>query len=554
MLAISIILPITLLQAAAKEDISVPPGEEKQTSTEENLRTAPLNAKILISPVLKRGEDVLIHVVNSADLPLADVSVSVNGKTLSASDKGELPAKIPDFGLFSLSLFNDQKKTFAQVRYERSTSGFLTVPHFVKLSNLLWTEEKPKQPYPQILYSPATIQPGSLFLILGNNFSCPGKESNVFIDGIKQALIAQSQLAIIARANADLSIGPLQQVRVSTGDLSSNAAEIDVCQSFTTLPKNESKPDDEYESSPEAIRVGIKGSNLPVLLQVTNQSSDDVTLWLPDQQPMGKSALFVSSGGDDNGVNLSLKRKSNSIVKLEINCQPDLPWEEPTQASNEAQKAAEYSLVRGQIMRLARRLTAVQLAITQDKAKLESTAKKAASENQETSELTARLNALQLRESRLAHMLDGRRIIYASMGASADDYRQALDDAANGALLRLETAVKPVLIEKSLQIPFSAPENPKSIDSRASINPLRWPEPVIRLLPPLEAKPVSASATIAPSGSKNVAKQTKNSDQSAAKKSDSHKKDDAAAEKSKDKEKSAVKSKSKHRSKRRRHK
>ncbi|MBY0357744.1 MAG: hypothetical protein K2W82_07065 [Candidatus Obscuribacterales bacterium] len=304
------------------------------------------NLNVIGCPILKRGENALFRVYDSQN-PARTFTVSANGKIIAPQANGKIWLPVPEYGLLSFSIADKEKK-LSQISYGRTTCGFLACETLAQTANKLAPGEN-KLKTAQIIFAPAVIEPGKLFLLFGNNLFTPGQEPTVLINNSSAEIVAASQLGIVARA--PLSLMPANKQTLSFNKTGSETKQVllDIAGITTVLPKLEKQLDDTYESSPEKFRITIEGTNLPCLVHIKNKSSDEVSLWNSQQQPLPRDTFLVSNGGPANGLNLFLKRKAKSKVEFTFALEADPWWTENNLNEDSSQQAYRLDLLKQQI-------------------------------------------------------------------------------------------------------------------------------------------------------------------------------------------------------------
>ena len=440
------------------------PKNSKFLAAQNSQAALSVPAKIMVVPFFSAGQSVTLTVIDLAGNPSSGAAVFVNDDLRTTDANGAVTFTAPDSDNLELSLQSEDHLRVDRRKFRRMAEGIFAESEIVaEEAAALLKISNNKVKYPTLTFAPAVVAPGDNFVVVGSNFSTNPAEDKVEIDNADAPVVSASPDALLVLAPNKLKIGPVREIVVSVDGQISNICETDVARTFFNHVKTE-----EDDVSPEKGKIGMNGTNVPCLISVRNPDLEAASLWSPE--PLGKYNVLLTPGGDQNYLSLDVKLVRPDLEpQLQINLRSELDY------SADAEKIPpqlKVAACRAQIVRLERRRIAAEYRIQELRKKL-------SEDSPEQERLMNETHALSLRMQRLSTMLLARRAFYESLGGTDAQYRQALDDAAGGAGVSLDLAVKQVQI-----IPGP--------DERTVVNligkkgrKLSSLEPRIKLLPPM---------------------------------------------------------------------
>jgi hypothetical protein len=420
-------------------------------------------AKLHVVPFFEPGQSVSLTVTDLAGNPLPAAEVNVNDDLITADSMGIVNFTAVDAENIELTLWSSDKRKLDRRKFRRRADGFFAESEVIaEEASALAKATGAQAKFPDVVFAPAVVSPGDEFVIVGSNFSVKANEDRVEIDGVEASVLSATPRTLLVVAPLKLKLGPLRELTVSVGGQTSNVCETDVARTFFSHVKTE---DDDV--SPEKGKIGMNGTNVPCIISVRNPDLEAASLWSPE--PLGGNNVVLTPGGEQNYVSLDVK-----LARPDLEPQIQLSLRSELDAAEDAEKIPPQLRVaaeRAQIMRLERRRIAAEY-------RLQEIRKRMSEDPGDQERLISESHALSLRMQHLSKMLLARLALFEALGGTDAQYRQAIDDAAGGAMVSLDLSVKPVQV-------ISATEARTVVRTERRGRSLRLLEPPIRLLPPM---------------------------------------------------------------------
>lgn len=491
--------------ASAKTSLSKPTTKASTFAVEP--KPVPGSARIAIMPFLVADHPCTFSVLDADGKPIGNAGVYLDDELYCSSSTGFVTIVPPNSETFELSLMGDGKRKIAKMKFiQKSDKVFAENEKLAETAAAVLRSDASSSSSPTLSFCPSVVSPGENFVLLGQKLSDKISDLYVDIDGSNAPVVSSSQDGLLAIAPNKLSLGPLRELFVTVSGQASNVTELDISTPFFNHAKVESD-----DVSPEKGKIGMNGTNVPCLIRVRNLDIDSASLWSPKQEPLGKNNVLLSPGGEQNYLSIDVRRISAAnSPKVELALEHEFP------SSADLQKGSPQLLqaaARADIMRIARRKISAEFRLEELRKKQNGLEQ---SNNLDSERSASESKALSLRLGRISRMLAARRAIFESFGATDTQYRQALDDAAGGAMLNLDLATKPIQIisDGGVSLASGLTGNSASVSARKG-RPLRLLEPVIRLLPPMDESQLAVfnalnanNATAANASNKNAASQS----------------------------------------------
>ncbi len=462
-------------------------------------RNAPGAAKVpeykqlYCAPILACGNQADLLVMDAGGEPIAGANVKVNEEVITTDSTGHAAFTVPQTEELTIV---PERSSGSAGRHKYVRSGNLLVVQSLStiIADALCEDYTPKNgKAPRLLFAPGVIQPGKDFVVTGVRFPGSTSENRLYVDGREAEVLASSTVSLVARAPAQLHAGAIREIYVSCNGINSNTCETDVCKIDFSWPET---PDP--DGAPQEAKLSVLGTFMPSVVEVVNRSNESVSFWLPDQKPMGKRGIFLTPGGENNSIAMQIKRSGTEEPKVETELIPEVPTGTPGEHSDIISAATRHALCKAQLIRLQRRLIAVQ-------ARIEESRKSSDADEKQSEALLVEMRELSLRQNRIQNMLESRRALLVALGGSEDEYRQTIDDASGKILANIELKIQ--LPQVSVDA-VSSPSPPRDVAETISKKPRgrlhRFIEPVIRLLPPMsqeELDSISRDGSASSSGS-----------------------------------------------------
>lgn len=404
-----------------------------------------------------------VSVFDLAGRPLPGISVFVNGAPCDTDSMGQASFKVPQTDRLTLCLQGDDGKPAELSEYHLTPGGFLVREKDVDtaIDQLEGSIESSEQA-PMIAYAPAVVETSQPFVLLGKNLSGKPEADRIVLDGYDADIFAGSTAALLATAPRRLSAGPLRELYVTANGESSNIMEVDVCRLEFNIRQA-------TEIEPESAAIYVIGTNVPAMVQLQNSSPDIVALEF-DKKKLGARSSFISPGGENNQIRLSISHLAKGGCDIDTHLVSDAPWcstdDRNVFGDSNFRKIVE-ELNRAEIVRLKRRLIAVNARIADEQAHRTQALSTGSMHAEDLDKFNAELRLLSNRQQRITMMISSRRAVFASLGGTDDDYRQALDQAAGGGIISLEKTLSP-LTSVALLSSTTQPLEKTSIDDASA--------------------------------------------------------------------------------------
>src|SRR5579875_847900 len=389
-----------------------------------NYHPAPAGANLVTVPVLSPGRPAWVSVLAGSGHPIPDFSVLVDGVPFSTDRVGAATLQIPKAQSVELAIIDADKRVVDHRNYFITGSGFLVADGgSIEVYSMLDEMVPRKGAGPVISYAPLAIQPREPLVVFGRNFTAKPNEDELVVDGLDATVLSGSPVCLLATAPPRVSIGPVREMFVRAGDDSSTVREVDICKVEFTCRQKELKPGVAYRA-----KVQVIGTNLPCLVGLDNSSPEVVHIVDRSGQPVPKQAKFISSGGEQNVVPLTITLENTEPFVVDAHLLPDIPG--APEAENLAKDETYQGLVReaskGEITRLKRRLISVENRLLQLKQKGDLQGAEGAGSDEELERINAELKQTSNRQARLLAMLNCRRALLESFGGSEEDYQRSI--------------------------------------------------------------------------------------------------------------------------------
>lgn len=467
--------PLDFVVSEAKaESLSVTNGSKGAS-------TVPVSqsSQIVILPMLIVGRQCTFSVVDGNGRPLSNAGVNLGEQLFVTDSMGTVTFNVPDQDAFELTLQGDGRKKIGKRKFKRVTDKVLAESDsLAEAASSILNLDSTTSGAPAVLYSPSVISPGEVFVVLGKNFSEKISDNVIDIDGLNATVLSASKDGLLALAPVRLRMGPQKEIFVTVNNQASNICELDVATPFF----NHSKTDDN-DASPEHGKLGMNGTNVPCLLRVVNEDTDAVTLWSPKQEPMGKTNILLTPGGDQNFLDIDMRVLARSKKENPVS----LSLEQAMGSLNGSGTIPPQllsAICKAEIIRLERRKVATEYRLD---ALRKMSGPELSGQTIDADKMETESKALSLRLQRIRKSLSARQAIFESLGYTDAQYRQVLDDATGGALLTLDQSVKPIVIVSDGGVAYASSDsdNKPAPKTKKKAISQRMMEPVIRLLPPM---------------------------------------------------------------------
>lgn len=398
------------------------------------LKKASLGSKLFVAPVLWPGRVATVTAVDKNGVVLPNISVLVNGVPSETNQEGRARFMVPKAGAAMVVLPMEDETKDVRVAYAITPGGAMVVdPALSKFVDTLFAAAPKKDPSPRILYSPAVVQVGHPISLIGMNFDGQGGDK-LLINNVECEVLAGSPGSLLARLPAKSTPqGPVQEMFVTTRGEASTAVEVDTVTVESTFDTIDGAADGLF-------KVDAVGTKMPVLLRYENNAPSSVSIRSIEGAQLPASGWAMTPGGSEGTLALRLNLMAAVASPLTIEVAPDLAVL-PDAAEDEGVRALAKNLMENRIIRLKRQLLAIesQIPVVQKaRADMMGASTNANVSSDEIDRLTATLNALTLRQARIASALSSHRAIFLAVGGSDEQYRTAVDEAAGGAYLAVE--------------------------------------------------------------------------------------------------------------------
>lgn len=483
-------------------------------------KAIPETAQLIVLPYLVDGELSCLSILDSRGVPVSGATVSVDQEFLTSSNSGVVAFKVPHADSFEICLYTEGKRKLLKRKFLRRGTIYAENEQTAAFISRLLKSADTNYGAPLLLWAPAILKPGSMFLLLGKNFSPNLSEDLVNIDGSDLSVLASSSEALIAAIPEKLSAGPSRELIVSCKGQSSNISELDIATPFFDYEKSQERQDEDV-ALVENGRVGVKYSAKPCLIRIKNLNPEAATLWSPTQEPLWKNNIVLTPGSPRNYVKIGVRRLLNSAEpNLELSIENTLsPDGELLQA-----QALQSAACRAEILQLACKKNAAEAKLDQlrknsgegsssqstscQNKPSENAQKNAGLNSTDAAVGTAQTPENKVKEEegrlisnklfRISRMLASRKALFEALGNAEAEYRKALDDASGGAISAIEEAGRVQIISDA-----SSASGAETLKLNKKGRPLRMLEPPIRLLPPMSQAELAAMNSNPNSASEN---------------------------------------------------
>jgi hypothetical protein len=400
-------------------------AERQSGQVKKHVKPAVAGSHLLIAPVLLPEQSVWITVQTPSGRALNNVSVWVNNELVNTDLFGQVQFTLPKANNFSFSLRDKEGKVVDKRDYALSSDGYLLPTgqnHDFYLKFLRYGATA-KSDQVQIFYAPIMLEAGERILILGKGFSGRPGEDRLLIDGLDARVLSSSPVSMIAMVPYRLSLGPLRDIVVKNGELSSAPREVDICSVELISRDKIFEPAKTYKA-----RIHALGTNLPALVEVDNLESSNMSMTLMENgQVLPKTFRLATPGGERNYLEVVLNFKNKS----ELNCRTHLVSEgnllacvlDPNTDSLMLKLCRQA--VAGDIMRLQRRSISADGRIRDLKQRLNIAAKHDAT-GEQVEKLKRQIDALSQRQAGIQSMLYTRKLVLQLFGGSESDFQSAV--------------------------------------------------------------------------------------------------------------------------------
>lgn len=406
-------------------------------------------ARLFAVPVMEPGKLAWVSVYDEQGRPLPRAVIKLNDSAVEADEMGQASFTVPEVVSLTISVDGSDSK----FSYERSPGGFLVAEKQAqdavdRIEESIISNEQA----PSIAYAPSAIELSQAFVLMGKNWSGKADGDHILVDGYDADVFSGSSVCLLATAPRRMSVGALREMYVTTGDETSNTVEVDVCKLDVVTVS-------------DRARLKVIGTNVPSMIDIRNLTPDTVTLKFGDKT-LGRKSALISSGGENNYIDLDVERKPDTRLELDTHLVADAPWSPDDRATfddtNKRKIVAELN--KSEVIRLKRRLIAIEQRIGDEQEKRTKGLANGSLTTAEVDRTNAQLRTLSNRQRRINAMMVARRAVYQSLGGTEDEYRKALDIAAGGGAVALDKTLAPLasaaLLASTTATPHHAPSNP----------------------------------------------------------------------------------------------
>lgn len=427
--------------ATASSGAADPQAVERASTVSTTLpKPAPQGCKLYAAPALVPGKSAWVTVEDAEGRPQANVSVLVDDVAHDTNGQGEVSFVVPKSGVLSLSLVSDTKHLFETKQYALVPRGLLVSLDWAPVVQKLLQSYPPVTVGPTIWLSPIVVEPNQFASIIGTNFDAAVGAEKISIDGMQSHVLSASPASLFFQASKSQSIGPVKELfAVSKGGESSNVVEVDVASAVLAFDKDSAKPDQTINA-----RLSVVGTNLPSLVEFSNATPDACLVQDSNGKRVPDHTLLVSPGGEANSISLKLTINRPERMNLGTHVIADAITtaemsKDPVFLRN---SCSLQDLNRAQLVKLRRRLIAIESRIAEQRKSRDSVEKSASPV--ELEKLSAELRALSVRQIALSSMIASQKIYYMAAGATPEDVRLAEDDAAGGAYYGVDKSIQAI--------------------------------------------------------------------------------------------------------------
>lgn len=398
-----------------------------------------LKPRLFAVPVLEPGKQAWVSVYDQFGHPVPQAALTINGVALNADAIGQASFVVPQTENLKLSVNDADGKAATGQEYTLSPGGYL-VAEKQALEAVDRIEESvvSNEQAPTIAYAPSAVEISQPFVLIGKNLSGKADGDHLLIDGYDADTFSGSSVCLLATTPRRMSLGPLREMYLTTGDETSNTVEVDVCHVEASVVPSEN-------SNGLRARIRAIGTNVPSLVEFRNLSSSIADLSFESHQ-LGKRTALITSGGENNSAYLDVVRKGEGEIDIDTHLVADAPWspDDRTTYGDQNKRRIIAELNKAEIVRLKRRLIAIETRLAEEQEHRTKALSEGGMTPADLDKINAQLRTLSNRQRRINAMVVARRAVYQALGGDEAGYRQALDDAAGGGAIALEKYLAPL--------------------------------------------------------------------------------------------------------------
>jgi hypothetical protein len=414
--------------------------------------------RLFAVPVLEPGKAAWVSVYDQFGRPIPHSTLLVNDSAVEADNMGQASFTVPDSGTaLTLSVRSADGQTLNPAKYTKTSGGYYVASaQAAEAVDRIEESVVSNEQAPNIAYAPSVIETSQAFVLMGKNWSGKADGDHILVDGYDADVFSGSSVCLLATTPRRMSVGPLREMYVTTGAETSNTVEVDVCRL-------------EVSKEGDSARVKLLGTNVPSLVDVRNMTPNAVTLTYAGKE-LGRSISIITSGGEQNFADVGLAKKSSEPVDLDAHLVADAPWspDDRTTYGDTAKRKIVAQLNKSEVIRLKRRLIAIEQHIGNEQEKRTKGLEKGSLTSAEVDRINAQLRTLSNRQRRINAMVVARRAVFQSLGGTEQEYRQALDVAAGGGAIALEKCLAPLTCASMLA--STSPPEHHQLSSLASLS------------------------------------------------------------------------------------
>jgi hypothetical protein len=369
--------------------------------------------------------------------PIVGAQVSVNDTLFATDSMGQVSFEVPRTATMAIGVQSEGGKLESASEYSLTPGGFLVCERQAeeavdRIEESIVVNERA----PQIAYAPTVVETSQPFVLIGKNLSGKADGDHILLDGYDADVFSGSTVSLLATTPRRLSLGALREMYVTTGDETSNTVEVDVCKVEVSMQKTESG---------QFARIRAIGTNVPSLVEFRNMDPDKTSFSF-GQRKLGKRSALITCGGENNCVDLTISAEAGATPDVDTHLIADAPWspDDRTTFGDESKRKIVVELNKAEIIRLKRRLIAIEQRISEDQTKRTTSLNAGSLSAAELDKLNAQLRTLSNRQRRINAMVVSRRAVFQALGGTEESYRQALDDAAGGGAIAMEKCLAPL--------------------------------------------------------------------------------------------------------------
>ncbi len=420
--------------------------------------------RLFAVPVLEPGKKAWVSVYDHMGKPVPAAAVSINGKTVATDSLGQANFVVPLVTSMTIGILQADGEISGGNNYEVTRGGYLVAEkHAKEAVDRIEESVVANEQAPTIAYAPSAIETNQPFVLIGKNLSGKADGDHIMIDGYDADVFSGSGVCLLATAPRRLSLGPLREMYVTTGEETSNTVEVDICKlDFSFTPGPPTSLDEPKDAATERAQIRVIGTNVPSLIEVRNLNPN-MAQFSFSGRPLGNRSSLITPGGENNTVQVEYCRQRNGLLDVDTHLVADAPWspDDRTTFNDDSKRQLVAELNRVEIIRLKRRLIAIEQRINEEQLRRTSSLEAGKLSMAELDRTNAQLRTLSNRQRRINAMVVARRAVYQALGGTDQGYRNALDDAAGGAAIAIDKLLAP-LTSASLLASASALPQPKT--------------------------------------------------------------------------------------------